>query len=153
MIVYGFSRDEFVNYLKISDITEENIEQFTNEYFISILPSGGPKSIPVFSQQHYNALTIQFDDVEEDSRKWGGDVQMFIEAKAITDYQATILLKFIDTIPESARVNIHCVYGVSRTGSVAKFLQEYRNAQITVKDPMAINNRVFSLLKHISTLR
>jgi predicted protein tyrosine phosphatase len=153
MKVYGFSREEFLDYLVVNNITDNNVENFKEEFFISIISSGGPMSVPVFLQDHTNVLTIQFDDVDADIRKWGRDIQDYVEAKTITESQASILVRFMDFIPNYSRVNIHCVYGISRTGAVAKFLQEYRGAEIYCKSLDNLNGKVFSLLKSVAKLR
>ena len=132
---------------------DSTVENFKEEFFISIISSGGPMAEPVFFQMHNNVLTIQFDDVDADVRKWGRDMQDYVEAKTITEEQASILVKFIDNIPNFARVNIHCVYGISRTGAVAKFLEEYRGAEIYSQQLDDLNGRVFSLLKSVAKLR
>jgi predicted protein tyrosine phosphatase len=153
MKVYGFSRVEFIEYLTINSITDATVENFKEEFFISILSSGGPMAEPVFSQLHSNVLTIQFDDVDADISKWGQDVGHMVEAKVITESHALTLIKFIDSIPSFARINIHCVYGISRTGALAKFLEEYRGAEIYCKQLDNLNGKVFSLLKSVAKLR
>jgi len=110
-----------------------------NEYYISILPTGGPKGIPIFECLSANVITLVFDDVLTDSvkNKWPDGVGFFI-AKAMTLEQADELSKFIKQIPNGATINVHCVEGKSRSVAIAAAIE---NA------PQAGNAHVYNLLK------
>jgi predicted protein tyrosine phosphatase len=91
-----------------------------NEYYISILPTGGPKGLPIFNGSYPNVITLVFDDTEKDSvkDKWPDGVGKFI-ARAMTVQQAEELYSFIKLIPDGATINIHCVEGKSRSVAIA----------------------------------
>ena len=95
-----------------------------DEYYISILPTGGPKSIPIFKESYANVITLVFDDVLTDSikDKWPDGIGTFI-AKAMTLEQADMLANFIEEIPSGATINIHCVEGMSRSPAIAAAIE------------------------------
>ena len=95
-----------------------------NEFFICVEPSGGPDSNDYFVQSHSNVVSVIFDDVSEDRKKWGADVQKWFEAKAMTENHAIILINFIKTIKPDSHVHIYCTKGFSRSKSVADFIRE-----------------------------
>ena len=102
-----FSRDQMIAY-----------GMLPNEYYISILPTGGPKGVSIF-QNESNVLTLVFDDVQQDSikDKWPDGIGTFV-AKAMTIEQATQLVDFINSIPKNSTINIHCVDGKSRSVAI-----------------------------------
>lgn len=118
----------------------------SNEYYICINSTGGPDKVPILNHNTSNILNIWFDDVEQDIYKWGEDVQHWINAKAITFVQANKLLDFIKTIPYDATVNVQCSAGVSRSGAVAKFLEQEFNADLDLFTSIDPNPRVLAYL-------
>lgn len=149
MNVYAYNRTDFINL----GVNDDNIEN-TKDYYVSILSSGGPKGVPIFNRPHDNLFMIRFDDVLESGKMWGKDINGYYDAVAITIEQAKLLHGFLSNIPESGNVHVHCVYGKSRTGAVAKYLQEYRLATVYNIELDHVNQRVYSLLEeiHESTL-
>lgn len=146
MIVKLFSRNDIINFYN------------TNEYFICINSSGGPDSVPVLNNFSDNVLNLWFDDVEKNEYKWGEDVQQWFNAKAITHEQSNNLYNFLEQIPNESVVNVYCSKGVSRSGAIAKFLEETRYARIVTNRDIIPNQRVLSLLynsknRYIQTLR
>ena len=146
MNVYAYDRDKFSDYIMSYGVDPE-------QYYISIISSVGPKGIPVINSQHDNVLTIAFDDVLESGEQWGNDIKAFYPAVAITEEQAQKLHDFIEAIPLNSNVHVHCVYGQSRTGAVAKYLQEYRDATVHNITLEKYNDRVFNLLKQTARPR
>jgi predicted protein tyrosine phosphatase len=141
MNVYGYNRQRFIEL----GVNDDNVNE-SKDYYVSILPTGGPKGVPIFNQQHTNAYTIVFDDVLESGKFWGKDINRYYDAVAITEEQAKDLHYFLLSIPEDANVHIHCVYGKSRTGAVAKYLRDYRNAVVHDIELEYVNERVYELL-------
>lgn len=138
MIVKTYSRKQFF----------DNIDYNEDDFYICIHPTGGPDSVPLFPSDLPNVLNTVFDDVLRNETKWGNDVGHYFEARAITMEQADEIVRFIDTIPDTATVHVHCVYGVSRTGSIAKFLFETRNAEVDNLNLLGSNDRVNYLLQN-----
>jgi predicted protein tyrosine phosphatase len=125
-----FSRSEMINRVSYGVLP--------NEYYISILPTGGPKGDPIFDQSS-NVIILVFDDVEQDlvKDKWPDGIGNFI-AKAMTIQQADELCAFIKTIPNDATINIHCVEGKSRSVAVASAIEN---------SPQKGNAHVYKLLR------
>ena len=90
-----------------------------SEYYISILPTGGPKGTPIFKIASKNVITLVFDDVIENQikDKWPDGIGTFT-AQAMTEDQADELVNFIKAIPAGSIINIHCVDGKSRSVAV-----------------------------------
>ena len=126
-----FSRSSMIDY-----VTSYGV--LPNEYYISILPTGGPKGIPIFKENYSNVITLVFDDVLTDSikDKWPDGIGTFT-AKAMTLEQADILANFIKEIPAGATINIHCVEGMSRSPAIAAAIEN---------KPAAGNRYVYELL-------
>jgi hypothetical protein len=59
---YGFE--------EVTAFTDQNVDEFPNEYFICIHATGWIHAIPYFKQPHKNVLNLVFDDVEKDRKKW-----------------------------------------------------------------------------------
>jgi hypothetical protein len=123
MKVTSYSKNEFLNLATSRDINDDTVDGL-NEFFICVEPSGGPDSVDYFLKPHSNVVSVQFDDVSEDSKKWGPDVQAWFEAKAMTENHAKILIDFIKSINSDSQVHVYCTKGLSRSKSVADFIRE-----------------------------
>lgn len=124
-----FSRNEMIEY-----------GYRPNEYYISILPTGGPKGEPIFRPAS-NVLTLVFDDVEKDCIKStypDGNGLRF--AKAMSVAQAKQVAAFIKKLPKDYTLNINCVHGVSRSAAMAAAIDNTKN-------PQAGNKLVYDLVK------
>lgn len=122
-----FSKNGFREHMETNAIREEVIE-YINCYFICIEPTGGPDSDPIFVNSHPNVLQLSFDDVEQDERKWGEEVQYYFEAKAMTEEQGEKIFRFVNTIPDNSDLVVYCSKGESRSGAVGLFATElYEN--------------------------
>ena len=109
-----------------------------DQYYISILPTGGPDGGRILEDSD-TTITLIFDDVLEDGPKSLHPIaEGFFDAKAFTKEQAISLVKFIKKIPEGSLINIHCVQGRSRSIAVAKFILEQYSSG---------NSLVYKLLK------
>lgn len=144
MNVFAYNRKDFINL----GINDSNVSD-SKDYYVSILPTGGPKGEPIFYKEHTNAITMVFDDVLESGKMWGKDINSYYDAVAITEAQAKVLYDFLQSIPDDSVVHVHCVYGASRTGAVAKYLRDYRNATVHNVDLTYVNNRVYQLLENV----
>jgi len=148
-----YSRNDFKNMLSERGITEDNVDQLADEYFISISPQAGPDREEVFVNKHNNVLSLYFDDVEEDCYKSGEPVvRGMIWAVAMSTEQAQESIRFINDVPSvDQTIHIHCLQGASRSvafglyltelyaGDVNQYLTDYNNYY---------NNHVYRLLKN-----
>ena len=102
-----YSRVEFISYLTTNNINDDTVES-TDEYFISILPTGGPKGVKVFDRDHPNVITLIFDDVLQDELKDKyPDGVGYFTARAFTIGQAKVLKEFIYSMDIDKKINIH----------------------------------------------
>lgn len=126
-----FSRNNMIDYVNTHGVLD-------NEYYISILPTGGPKGVPIFNTPLPNIITLVFDDVEENiiKDKWPDGVGTFT-AQAMTAEQADELCNFIDQIPKGTTINIHCVDGTSRSVAIGAAIE---------RKPLAGNALVYKLV-------
>jgi predicted protein tyrosine phosphatase len=141
MIVKVFSKQDFVSSMVEQTITDATVDK-SADYYICIDSTGGPDSVEYFKDLHANVIRLVFDDVEQDTRMWGNDIQDYYNAVAMTESQAQDLYKFIQTIPKTSTINIHCAKGQSRSVAIASFLQEQEQG----------NQHVLKLLRQASGL-
>lgn len=108
-----FSRDAMIAHIKEVGVSPD-------EYYISILSTGGPKGVPIFKGSYPNVIALVFDDVTHDciKTKYPDGVGLRF-ARAMTESQADRLCEFIKKIPANATINIHCVQGESRSVGIA----------------------------------
>jgi predicted protein tyrosine phosphatase len=111
-----FSYDQMKNYVSSNEIKSD-------EYYISILSTGGPYGIPIFKQSP-NIFTMIFDDVKYNCLKTQyPDGNGLRWARAITEQQADSVARFVNQIPTNATINIHCAWGHSRSKAVAAAIE------------------------------
>ena len=118
-----YSKKEFIEDMQKRNINDDTVES-VDEYFICIDSSGGPESTPYFKKQHTNVIHEAFDDVKEDMKKWGPDIQAYFYGIAITEQQASNLAQFIRKIPADSTINIHCIKGRYRSHAIRDFIKE-----------------------------
>lgn len=112
---YAFDRG-----LRGNKIDDTNVEQLIGKAcFISINDTFGTDEVPFFSKPHPNVLTLFFDDVDQDIVTDHGT------AKAFTDEQATDIYAFIEKNKETENFIVHCTAGISRSGGVGEFINNY----------------------------
>lgn len=130
MKVHALSWYQFTSSMDYAGITDDNVEEKTKTAIIEITGEQDMKYVPFyFKKDHFNVLRLLFDDIEVDT-----DVQFLDgtgKGKLITMSlnQGKQIVQFIK---ENEHVNnfiVHCAAGVSRSGSVAKFIAEYFNIE------------------------
>lgn len=111
------------------DITDENVENKNDTFFISInstLPvpaSGEEDEPPHFQKSHENVLVQRFDDVDKDYYK---DLDgKKLSAKAFTEDQAREMAAFILKNAHRKSCIVHCAAGISRSGAVGTFINDF----------------------------
>jgi predicted protein tyrosine phosphatase len=127
-----FSYDQMKNYISSNGIDSD-------EYYISILSTGGPYGIPIFKQSP-NIFTMSFDDVQADCLKSKYPDGIGLRwAKAMTTSQADDLCEFIRKIPDHLNINVHCAWGHSRSKAIAFAIENKPNT--------STNLLVYTLIK------
>lgn len=114
-------KTKFESILKENNITNDNVETFDNIAFISILNTGDPSGY--FKTNHKNALVLFFDDITTDLN-WDNDLDFFGPV-LFTEEQAKQIIEFIDQHKDKDQFIIHCSAGISRSGAVGTFINDY----------------------------
>jgi predicted protein tyrosine phosphatase len=154
-----YSVKQFQDMLSKRNISETNIEDFKNEYFISVCETGGdknPNKVEVFKTNHKNTISLYFDDVEADG--WVSAMPYLNEMvfqKAMNITQAQEIFNFIKLISKDSTIHIHCYAGRSRSVAIGLFLTEYYNLNVDDFVEMysvdmnrpSYNKHVYQLLK------
>ena len=118
MKVFITSKTAFDDMMKRKGITNENVETYKKTFFISINDTCGTDETPYFENKD-NVIVLFFDDVETDIQTKHGI------AKAFTNIQAKQLLQFIDRNKDKESCIVHCAAGISRSGAVGTFVNDY----------------------------
>jgi predicted protein tyrosine phosphatase len=117
--------------MKRHNITPENVVQTRkNACFISINETTNegdkyPELKPYFPESKENVLVLYFDDVTEDTPCHIFNTGETIMTKAFTEEQGKTLLNFIEVNKDKAYCFVHCAAGISRSGAVATFINDY----------------------------
>lgn len=116
-----YSRKDMIEHINMVGVQKD-------QYYISILPTGGPHGYPIFKPED-NILTLVFDDVEYDCIKSAfPDSNNLRFARAINEKQVNLLCNFVKKIPSNKLIHIHCVHGVSRSMAVACAIENKPNS-------------------------
>jgi predicted protein tyrosine phosphatase len=123
MKILILSKTEFDNIMLRYNITNENVQDKTDMFFISINDTCNTKQIPYFKNNHENVLIQYFDDVVKDII----DNNNEILAKAFTEEQAIEMFKFIEKNKDKKTCLVHCTAGISRSAAVGTFICDFTN--------------------------
>ena len=146
------SRILFWKFLENQNINDLNVETLSNTFFISINSTEGNDSVPYFKQKHWNTLTLFFDDCDE-YKKYSviGSPNDYYEQIPMSNEQSLELINFIEKMDENSQVYVHCTAGVSRSGAVGAFINDYFSGnweKFKFDNPHIIpNSHISSLLK------
>lgn len=131
----------FVKGLNINDFA--NFEPDTNSVAISFVSQNDIQYIPelyaklpLVYAKYQAALTINADDIE----------QLVDDCQIFTMNDAQRIINFANRYSVN-NIIVHCNAGVSRTGSVVKFLQEYYHYQIIGQQNFVSNQLIDKMLK------
>lgn len=134
--VFVLSKLQMRDLLNINNINDDNVDSFKNIRIISINDfKGGFYHEPFFKNEHYNVLTLYFDDVERDFEQSPTNYQ---ETKAFSIEDARKIIDFLANINDDVKtIFIHCAAGISRSGAIGQFCSYYLNVD---KDHFKIHN-------------
>jgi len=120
MKIYVLHKTAFDEVMRSHNITMENVESFVGTCFISIVGTlFSNAEVPFFSFNKSNVIVLRFDDIDHDCMVSGGI------AKAMTIEQARELFEFIKRNANKETFILHCAAGISRSGAVGYFINEY----------------------------
>lgn len=120
MKVEVIRKTKFDKLMVDNNINDQNVESFTDTAFISILNS---EATGHFKTNHNNVLVLNFDDVTDDLN-WDDDPD-FYGPVLFTVEQAKQILEFIEMNKEKKQFIVHCSAGISRSGAVGTFINDY----------------------------
>jgi len=113
----------FDNLMKSNNITDLNVEQLKDSFFISITDTDkfSTSREPYFKENHENVINLSFDDCTEDGQPSPTQPE---GTKAFNKDQALVLYKFIKKHLEKEQCIVHCMAGISRSGAVGTFIND-----------------------------
>jgi predicted protein tyrosine phosphatase len=124
MKVFIKSKKEFDDLMKTKGITNANVEEYQNNFFISINNTFENDELPYFENKQ-NVMVLYFDDVEKDLDIPIIGTNKTQTAKAFTIAQAEEVLNFINKHKNKDNCIVHCSAGISRSGAVGTFINDY----------------------------
>ena len=122
MKIFVMSKREFNQCMENNHITLDNIESFSNSFYISIDGTIEKNYPAYFSENRENLLCLKFDDVGFEA-----DMGHGLIAKPMSYEQGLDLYKFIMKHKDKKLCYVHCGAGISRSGAVGTFIQEISN--------------------------
>jgi len=146
MRVIVLSKMEFNILMVNNNITDDNVEKRDSVMFISINDSNAHSH---FDKNHDNVIALYFDDIDKE-----GEVSPINkgECKVFDDEMAENLYQFIKRNKDKETCVVHCEAGISRSGSVGLFVNDYTQSdseRFKRDNPyISPNQRVFRMLKN-----
>lgn len=128
---YAMSWAGFMATMQRLKLDDSNIEEKYMAGIIEIMGEQDLQYMPFrFQRDHPNVLRLVFDDVDTDMKVHSighpdDDDKEYFEVKTMSKEQGEKIVKFINDNELSTNFVIHCAAGISRSGSVAKFIIEY----------------------------
>lgn len=122
--VFVTNKQSFDELMRNKGITNDNVESKTKTFFISINDTEGTDEVPYFNDKS-NVKVLFFDDVETDLTIPIIGTKEVKTAKAFTPTQARELIDFIDKNKDKESCIVHCAAGISRSGAVGTFVNDY----------------------------
>lgn len=107
----------FDDVMSRNNITDDNVIEVSDTFFISINDTTGAISAPHFKNGHQNVKIMFFDDTDIDIPTKG--------KKAFTIKQAEELIGFINDNIDKSNCIVHCSAGISRSGAVGTFINDF----------------------------
>jgi predicted protein tyrosine phosphatase len=118
------SKGGFKRVLEELSTSESNVEKLEDYVFISILNTDViGDNVGYFKSNKSNVLILNFNDIEEDV-----EVSPGIFSRTISNNQSMEIIEFINRNKEiiiNGKCVVHCSAGVSRSGAVGLFINNY----------------------------
>jgi predicted protein tyrosine phosphatase len=148
MKIIVLNKKDFNDLMLKYGITDDNVEQRKDDVFISINNTYGDNS-SFFNSNKNNVKIMYFDDCERNSITLIENKP--VNVKAFTKKQAKELFNFIKKNINKNNWIIHCSAGISRSGAVGTFINDYFGLnwfEFKNNNPKVIpNNLILRLLK------
>lgn len=123
MEIFIFSKQQFDDLMIRHNITNDNIIE-RDIMFISINDSNTENIF--FKENKSNLLIIKFDDVSE-NEALEYNQKNETKLKAFDENDAKNIISFIEQNKDKKSCIIHCSAGISRSGAVGLFINDYFN--------------------------
>jgi predicted protein tyrosine phosphatase len=136
----------FNDYCRCKNITDSTVDDLKKSCFISITDN---ESVSIFNSNHSNVLLLKVLDINKEIL----DVRRNKILKPMTTEQGLNIIDFIDSNRDRNFI-VHCLAGVSRSGAVGQFIQEYLGLdydEFVKHNPNILPNRyILNLLRDLS---
>lgn len=152
MVVKVLSKLAFDAMIKNKGISNSNVEEYKNTFFISIINTSTKKieEQPILKDAE-NVKVLYFDDTLVDYDVPIIGEQRSVKALAMTYLQAEELVSFIVKHKDKKSCIVHCSAGISRSGAVGTFINDIYGVKydefIKNNPYIQANVHVYSLLK------
>lgn len=133
---------------QVSHIAKSHAEALyptSDRALISIVEPGEHKNLAVWT----NILHLQFHDADDSGYFWSAIGALPHDAVMFDEGHARSIIEWVDKVhKEVDHIIVHCHYGISRSGAVAKFIAEKYNLPFNeqYKD---YNKTVYKTLKKV----
>lgn len=123
---YAMSWIAFMDTMRRNGLDDSNIESKDKTALIQIMGQQDLVDMPFwFKKDHPNVLSLVFDDTEVDAPVTYLDGSPKGNIYTLSDSQASQVVNFVKANKDALTFIVHCAAGISRSGSVAKFIMEY----------------------------
>lgn len=152
---YALSYPQFRASLDIAKVDDTNIET-KNSAIIEVMGEQDLLFFPFyFKQDHHNVLRLLFDDVDEPlTTTLLGDGRDVIPVVPMTEEQGKLIVDFVRANKDKGNFIVHCTAGISRSGAITKFINEYLDGEESdywVLNPHTRPNaRILNILRNLS---
>ncbi len=118
--------------------------QKTTHAFISIYDNDGGEKPRICKVLWHSGIFVQFDDVEKYIKEQtiGNYKKPAIipiskdQAKEIVNY-----IQYLQELPDSLKLIIHCYAGISRSAAVGKFINDYYKMRLPQYERLSLYNK------------
>ncbi len=154
MKVYVLSKMQFDSALERKGISDANIEDKNDHFFISINNTIGGE-LPTL-KNHPNVKVMHFDDLEQDEEKYNPSTGLYEKIFAFSPEQAQELYEFIMSNKDKKTCVVHCSAGISRSGAVGEFINDLFGesyAEFKRENPHTLPNNLVKRLLMAEAMR
>lgn len=156
--VYALSYYQFCASLQEAGIDDTNVET-KKSALIEVMGEQDLLSAPFhFKEDHPNVLRLLFDDVDEPLHVpllgEFADGREYIPVVPMTEEQGKQIVDFVKANKDVHNFIVHCAAGISRSGAIAKFINEYFDGEefhFRHLNPYAMpNGRILNILRTLN---
>ena len=148
MKIYVINKMNFDSLMIAKNITNENVELLKQSFFISINNTNTSLyGNSYFNSDKSNVKALYFDDCGKDK----------LNEVAMNINQAKELFEFIKQNIHKESCIVHCSAGISRSGAVGLFINEYLHQDCNefknINPQIQPNHHILTLMRYVSDLK